>query len=225
MRKCFALLVLIVTQAWGQSSGNSPTFRMTGGANLASDFIEQGLTQTENDPNLQGEFWFNFGPQFRLGLWGSNVRYDATASTHFWLRLNADIKIDFGTDANFIIKYSDNKFYKENNRNGSTLALHLNLGSYRVIYEDESNWEGTSEKATYIAIAKDTNVGGDYIWNLQAGYTQPEADIKSYFDVRTGLGKKLKDIFVSGHASYSNVQGDFEDRGRLTFFLSAAVQF
>lgn len=226
MLNLIVILLLLAGEAWSQSSGSSsPTFRMTGGANLASNFVEQGLTQTEQDPNLQGEFWFNFGPQFRLGLWGSNVRYDETPTTHFWLKGNADVKVDFSADSNMIIKYSQNKYFKSNDRDGNTIGVHLNLSGYQIIYETDSNWEGTGDSANYVALAKDTQMWGDYIWNLHAGYTMPSGDVSSYFDARTGLGHKLKDIFVNGSVSYATLSGDLKDRGGVQFILSASVKF
>ena len=92
-----------------KNSMNSPSYKLEGNAQLASNFVSRGLTQTNKDPGLQSAFWFNFGPQFRLGIWGSNVHYEGIDS-HIWIRLNGDIKIDFSANANLVMKYSNNNY-------------------------------------------------------------------------------------------------------------------
>ena len=224
MYNLIVFLLLFTVSAWSQSS--APSFLMTGGAVLSTNFIERGLTQTEGDPNLQGEFWFNFGPQFRLGLWGSNVRYEEASTTHFWLKMNADVKVDFSGTSNMIIKYSNNKFFKSNNRDGNTLGVHFNFDNYRILYETESNWEGSEDSATYFAVGNRRPIFGDYVWNNQLGYTMPKVSgVTSYFDIRSGIGKNFRNIFVEGTATYANATGAIKDRAELAVLLSAAVRY
>lgn len=199
---------------------------MTGGATLSTNFVEKGLTQTEGDPNMQGDFWFNFGPQFRLGVWGSNVRYDETSTTHFWMKLNGDIKVDFSPETNMIIKYSDNKYFKSNNRDGNTIGIHFDFGGYKIFYDMDSNWEGSDGKATYFGVGKAVLMGGDWVWNNMGGYTMPKVDgVTSYFDIRSSFGKKLKNIFVEGVATYANAPGPLKDRAKTSVFLSATASY
>jgi uncharacterized protein (TIGR02001 family) len=208
------------------SSSNQPSYRLDGRATLTSNFVEKGLTQTKGDPGVQSEFWFNFGPQFRLGLWGANVRYDSTPSTHFWLRANADIKVDFSENANLNIIYTENNLFKANNRNGNLVGLHFNFWGWKIIYDMESNWQGTQAKATYAGAGKDIAVWNDWIWSNTGGYLMSEAEgVTSFFDFRSGLGTKAKDILVMGSVSYSNASGAFKDQGELAFILSAQVSF
>lgn len=208
------------------TSSTQPSYRLGGSATLSSNYVEKGLTQTKGDPGLQTDFWFNFGPQFRMGLWGANVRYDSASTTHFWLKGNADIKVDFSQNAKMNIIYSENKFYKANNRNGNTVGLHFDFWGWKIIYDMDSNWEGTGEKSTYAGVGKDTIIWGDWIWANQGGYTMPEADgVTSYFDVRSGLGTKAKDIVLMASASMTTATGDFKDQGELAIILTATVGF
>jgi len=227
MFNLIVFLLLFSVSAWSQSSGSgSPSFLMNGGATLATNFVEKGLTQTEGDPNLQGEFWFNFGPQFRLGLWGSNVRYEDASTSHFWLKLNGDIKVDFSGQTNMIIKYSMNKYYKSNNRDGNLIGIHFTFGTYKIIYDMDSNWEGSSDPATYFGVGKASPVGGDYIWTNMGGYTMPKVSgITAYFDVRSSIGKKFRNIFADAGISYANASGSIKDRAAMAIIFSAAVQY
>lgn len=230
MSNLIVFLFCISSVAWSQtpstSSNTRPTFGMTGAATLTSNFVERGLTHTDGDPGLQGEFWFNFGPQFRLGLWGSNTSYDNASTTHFWLRGNADVKVDFSANTSMAIKYSENKYYRANNRNGNTVGLHFDFWGYKIIYDTDSNWEGTSANAVYAGIGKDFTTSSNLIWSNRGGYTMPEADgAKAFFDFRSGIGRKFKDIFLDGSVSYSSASGAFKERGELAFIFSASVAY
>ena len=86
------ILLSVVSFSKAESSSSTqPNYRLNGTATLSSNFVEKGLTQTKGDPGLQSEFWFNFGSQFRMGLWGANVRYEDTPTTHFWISFTAKI--------------------------------------------------------------------------------------------------------------------------------------
>ncbi len=227
-------LIFIASFFWvpylkAQSSGGAatqPTYRLSGAATLASNFVEKGLTQTKGDPGLQTDFWFNFGSQFRMGLWGANVRYDATPTTHFWLRANADVRVDFSGDSKMNIIYSENKYYKENNRNGNLVGVHFDFSGWKIIYDMESNWQGTGQKSSYAAAGKDSIVMDEYIWANRFGYTMPEAEgVNAFFDIRTGLGTKAKDFLLMGSISLTNAARAFKDQGKLAFIFSATVGF
>ncbi|HRO67024.1 MAG TPA: hypothetical protein PL182_05630, partial [Pseudobdellovibrionaceae bacterium] len=101
MRSIIALTLIfsVFSLPVAAQTNNAATYRLDGLVSLMSNFVESGLTQTDNDPALQGSFWFNFGPQFRMGLWGGNVSYDGQDS-HFLLKLNAELKVDFSQDSN-----------------------------------------------------------------------------------------------------------------------------
>ena len=225
------LLFLFSIYGFAQTSGSStsstkPTFRMNGSAQLTSNYIEKGLTQTDGDPGLQADFWFNLGSQFRVGVWGANVSYDSASSSHFWLKMNADVRVDFSQTSNLIIKYSNNQFFRSNNRDGNTIGIHLDFSSYKVLYEIDSNWQGTQEGATYAGLGKDFPIWNTWVWANQGGYTIPEADgVQSFFHYETGLGKKFQDIFAIVSISYSNASGAFKDQGELAGFLSVNVDY
>ena len=124
-------LILLATQGSLAADGSTPTFKLSGDVTLLSHYVENGLSQTENSPSLQGSFWFNFGSQFRLGLWGSNTNYEV-GNDNFNLRFNADIKVNLTENTHLKIAYSDSKFYKAGDRYGTFLALYFLFWNFRV---------------------------------------------------------------------------------------------
>lgn len=207
------------------SSTRTPTYLLEGQAELLSVFVHHGLTQSKNDPALQSAFWFNFGPQFRLGLWGSNVSYDMN-DTHLWFKMNADLKIDFNPQTNLKILYSENKYYAANNRNGNTIGLHLSIFEYKVIYELDSNWEGTETRSSYFAFQKTFPIFGSWNWDNQLGYSMLRNDgYSNYFDLKSIVSKKINTFNLKAGATWTSSANIMGGRGNLYFIAGLGVDF
>lgn len=198
---------------------------MTGSAELLSHYVEHGLSQTDKAPALQGSFWFNFGPQARIGLWGSNVDFPGE-DTHLVLRPAADVKIIFSPNTDFVISYSQNEYFSDTLRDGHTLGFHLNAFGYRVNYETTNNWEGTRTNAGYFSLGKTFTVFGDWKWDNEGGYSMlTAAGYNNYFDLRTFLGRKLGQIFLQGGVTGTSTTTQFHGAGGYFFILSASTEF
>ncbi|MES3039452.1 MAG: TorF family putative porin [Bdellovibrionota bacterium] len=214
-----------VTWAQTPAGGNSPSFKLDGEGTLLTNFVRRGLTQTENDPAFQGSFLFNFGPQFAMGLWGSNVLYPE-GSTHLWLRIMAEIKIPFSENVKSALKYSQNQFYATNTRNGNTLGLHLDIYKYLVSYEMESNWEGRGSGSTHLAVGKIYPVFTIYNWENYIGYNMIKSEgYSNYFHFHSMIGRPFSSLAVSAGASITSAPSQFNGRGELMFILKASVLF
>ncbi|MNT03854.1 putative bacterial protein [compost metagenome] len=204
-------------------ANTSPTFKLSGDVSLLSHYVEYGLSQTDKDPSLQGSFWFNFGPQFRMGLWGSNVKFPG-GDDHFNLRLNADLKVDFSKESHAIIAYSQSQYYSNGDRNGNILGLHLKFGTYRVTYDGLSNWEGTDERSVRFGLGKDFDIFTTWKWLNEIGYNTPNvSNINPYFDLRTGIGTKAGVIFIQAAVSATSEPGQFNGAGDIFLILSAST--
>lgn len=226
MRRYIAFIIILLgsTSTFAAEGNASPTFKLSGDVSLLSHYVENGLSQSNRSPALQGSFWFNFGPQFRLGLWGSNTDYEG-GNDHFNLRMNADIKINFASDFNAVIVYSQNQYYNGGDRNGSILGLHLNIKNYRVHYDSLSNWEGRNERSARYAFGGFISIFGDWRWNNEVGYNTPNVtNINPYFDARTGLGTKWGVIFFEGALTATSESSQFNGQGDFSFILSAKTE-
>lgn len=228
MKKHLASLIIIFS-SWTASAAdnaNSPTFKLSGDVSLLSHFVENGLSQTDNSPALQGSFWFNFGPQFRLGLWGSNTNYQHS-DDNFNLRALAEVSVHFSPSSHLRILYSHNRYYNAGDRNGSILGVHLSFFSdYHASFEAISNWEGTDAKANRLAMGHKKQVFGKWLWTNELGYNSVDAaSIKSYFDGRTALGTYWGVIFFEGALTATSESSQFHGDGDLFFILSAKTEF
>lgn len=226
MRRYIAFITILMA-SWGAyaAEGNpSPTFELTGDVSLLSHYVEHGISQSDKSPALQGSFWFNFGPQFRLGLWGSNTSY-AQGNDHFNLRANADIKIAFSANSHMTLAYSKSQYYNGGERNGNISGVHLQFGEYRILYDNFSNWEGTESALTRFAFGKMTSVLGGYRWNNEIGYNTPSINnLNPYFDARTGLGTRWGEIFFEGALTATSASSELNGSGDVFAILSASTE-
>ncbi|MFN8944433.1 MAG: TorF family putative porin [Pseudobdellovibrionaceae bacterium] len=204
----------------------SPNFKLTGEAELMSNYIHRGLTQTEKDPALQASFLFNFGPQFRMGLWGSNIGYKDT-DTRFLLKANADILVNFSTNTKMKILVNNNNYFRPGGRNGWTYGLHFNFGRYKLLLESETNWQGTGSQLSYYALGYEDDISQTWKWPTQIGYSQIGADnYSNYFDVRTGIHYKSSvNIRYKLDLTWANNADQFDGLADYAFVLAAQTNF
>ncbi|WP_373998190.1 TorF family putative porin [Bdellovibrio bacteriovorus] len=225
MRRYIAFITILISSWTAQAAdGTSPTFDLSGDISLLSHYVENGLSQSDKSPALQGAFWFNFGSQFRLGVWGSNTNFE-NSDDHFNLRLLGDIKVSFSQNTNLIISYAQSQYYNGGDRNGNIIGLRLNMFDYRIMYDSFSNWEGTDENSKRFAFGKFFNVFNGWKWDNEVGYNTPNIDeINPYFDARTGLGTKWGVIFFEGALTGTSESSQFNGAGDLFFILSASTE-
>ncbi|MFV8257555.1 TorF family putative porin [Bdellovibrio bacteriovorus] len=225
MRRYIAFTIILISTlgASAAKASTSPTFALSGDVSLLSHYVEHGLSQSDNSPALQGSFWFNFGSQFRLGVWGSNTNYEH-GDDHFNLRMNAEVKVDFSQNASMEIGYTKSQYYNGGDHNGDLLSLHLNLWKSRIMYDTNSNWEATHEKSERFGFGNIMDVFGGWKWNNEIGYNTPDVEtINPYFDARTGLGTKWGVIFFEGALTATSESSQFDGAGDYFFILSAST--
>lgn len=222
----FSLLAFILLSGIAaRAQDGAPTYKLEGEAALSSNSVEYGVSQSNKDPALHGSFWFNWGPQFRLGVWGGNVSYEGD-ETHFLLRLRADLKINFSANASAALRFGNQSYFKRGTRDGSTVGLHLDLFGYGVVYEQLSNFMGTEDPATYFAFAKTWDVFQTWKWENQIGYMMLSTNgMSAYFDVRSMLGTKPGAIYYQLGATYNSAPAQFAGAGDPFFILMATVSF
>ena len=212
--------------AEGGAAPGSPTFKLSGGAELMTNYVHRGLTETEKDPALQASFWFNFGPQFRLGLWGTNVGYEGS-DTRFLLKMNADVKVNFSDTSHMIIMVSKNNYFKPEDRNGWTYGLHFGFSKYKVLIENETNWHATNSQLMYYAFGYEHDINEKWLWPSEVGYSQFRDDnYSNYFDFRTGIHYKSSvNIRYKLYFTGATNAGQFDGRAAYAFILAAQTEF
>ncbi|HET9664272.1 MAG TPA: TorF family putative porin [Burkholderiales bacterium] len=77
-RRCSATLVSLALVAMGMASAHAGT---SGSLTLTSDYVFRGISQTNQEPALQGGVEYAADSGFYVGTWGSNVSWLSDLST------------------------------------------------------------------------------------------------------------------------------------------------
>lgn len=203
---------------------NAPTFGLSGHAQLTSHFVHKGLSYTDKDPGLNTSFFFNLGPQFKFGFFGSNVKFD---ETHLWLSFRGEVKVNFSPTVEMDLYYHDDHYFRSSQRNGNILGTKLFISGIKLQFEMLSNWEGSKTRSQYFATGYDFDFFYGLLLGTHLGYTTQNTELKNYFDGRLGLIYRTErsgvyDIFITSTSSPSQFENK---RGQTAYGASAAFEF
>ena len=168
--KAIAASVLAVATSGAMAAENTALsdagFTFAGNVALTTDYRYRGITQTFNDPALQGGFVLSHETGLYAGVWGSNVDFGGTA------HLELDPYIGYATELPF----------------ASKPLLDLGLWYYGYPSESDLNWLELYGKLTFKdVLVKDAslltavNYTNDFLgldedaWYLNATYSVPFA--------------------------------------------------
>lgn len=219
-RKIFPILIaLFVGQScMAQDKKDNP---VNGEIFLVSNNVENGVSQSNKDPALQGNFWYKFGANFRAGISGSNVSFPNSYS-HLLLSGNADLSFSISSGSELHITYEDRHYFKPESRDGNVIGLEFSIIGYRILYRQFSNWFATSNSAKYIGFTKIFDVFGGWKWDNQVGLTMVDSSTYSnYFDLKSQMGYKLGNVLYFGGITTTSSPSQFNGLGDIALVIGA----
>lgn len=212
--------------AAGEKSVTNPSYKVSVDAKVMSHFIERGLSMSDSNPAMNVAFLYNFGPQFRLGFWGSNIAKITSVDDNFWFKFIADIRVDFSNTAGMTIYIHDDHYYKSNVRNGQSIGARWNWDPYLGEVEWMNNFQGTHSGAEYLNVGrmwpyKMFKVGG------KIGYTiQSSESLKNYFDVKLISQYDISNVStLEGGITMISDADQFADRGKPAYYISISLSY
>ncbi len=192
--KAVSLGVLASASMMSMAEDTSPLgLTLSGNAALTSDYRYRGISQTFNDPALQGGFLLTHESGVYAGVWGSNVDFGGTA------HLELDPYMGFATTLDSF---------------ASKPLLDVGLWYYAYPSESDLNWLEAYAKLTFSDVLVDKaslmtaiNYSNDFLgldtdaWYLNATYSVPFG--ASGFGGVAAVGYTLADEdYFNGEDSY-----------------------
>ena len=207
--------------------GVTPTYRFSGDAQLSSQFVDRGLAITSGNPGLSASFLFNMGQQFRIGFWGTNISNISAADDNLWLKIVADIHINFSNDSVFKLYFNDDHFYKSDIRNGQAFGINYDFKSYLTQVEWLSNFQGTKTDAVYLKFGKMFALLKEISTGASVGYTaQKSQAYYDYIDLKGFATYKLSDFFEFNAGVTLDINGSqFGSRGDPAIFGAIRLSY
>lgn len=214
---------------------NENSYELSANVTLASDYIFRGVSQTMDDPAIQGGFDISHKSGFFVGVWSSNVDFvDGGPDDD-----EADFEVDFYGGFGFAISESFSfdttliRYIYPGTASGFDLdyteilaALHYQeYLTVTVGYSDDAF--GTDEEGIYYEMLVHIPLPYEFTLNTTAGYYDLDnAYDDSYSNWGIGIERTYDDRF-SLELGYSDTDGDGEDifgdaaEGRTTLRLTA----
>lgn len=227
----FLITILVISStalaAEKEDVSKRPTYRFSGDAQLLTHFLDRGLSITDNNPALAASFLFNFGQQFRVGFWGSNISNVTSKDDHLWLKFIADVKIEFSTDSTFLAYVHDDHFYKESIRNGQAYGINFEYKSYMSQLEWLRNYQGTKSGAVYMRLGKNFPLYRKVLPGIFAGYTmQNSAGYLNYLDLKATANYTVTSSFEleAGITAVTN-STQFDGRGNAAIYFGVKLNY
>ena len=196
---------------------------------LTTDYVWRGISQTNNDPAVQGSFDIAHESGAYIGVWASNVEFQGGPSDTVSIEIDAYIGFsrdtDFGGLLPFALTYDIGflhyEFPSDSNGNlneiyfGAAISPVENL-NFSTYYYLDTGIENKIGKG-YVDISSDYTLP-DWAWNTtilaHAGHYDRTAGASDYWDWKVGVSKDIGDFNfeVAYHNTDENAGNLSDDR-------------
>ena len=204
--------------------------------NFTNNYVWRGLTQTDNNPALQGSIQYNHESGLYAGLWGSNVDFldvdgdTATLEVDEYVGFNHAFENGFGVDLSYL-------YYSYPGTSGINFGEVVLKGSYDFLTLGVSytnDYGGTGGDSLYYAADVAKEIPEKLAFGLSGfkasagvGYSDFDEIVgDNYIDYRVGLTKaitKIISVGIMGTTTDRNYLDSDVDEPHLIVNLSAAL--
>jgi uncharacterized protein (TIGR02001 family) len=164
-------------------------------AGVVSDYVFRGVSQSNREVAFQAGLDYAFGDSgFYAGAWGSNVDF-GSFGPEIEVDLYAGYNTDLGEKFNLDVMLTRYTYHGSEigNFDYNELITKLALKDVATLTVGYANDYGnTGEKATYVNIGHDWDLGNDY--TLNAGFGRTFTDLGDANDWNVGVSKSFKGI-------------------------------
>ncbi len=201
-------------------------------AAITNDYVFRGVSQTNEDPALQGGLDYSFGDSgFYVGAWGSNVDFgpdgpDIELDTY--VGYNTDLSDDWNLDVSVLRYnyYGSREGYGSVDYNEFIAKLGYNK-MFTGVLAYANDYGNSGHKGLYYGLEGAFDVGNETSLNTTVGYTVIDGDdgfINNYFDASVGVSRAFGPVTadLSYHDTFgadANGLGNLGD-GRVVLLLS-----
>ncbi|MEJ2390300.1 MAG: TorF family putative porin [Gammaproteobacteria bacterium] len=102
---CAGVLGLATTAQADTTTTTTKNYSLTANADVTSNYVFRGETQTDDSPAIQGGIDFNHNSGFYAGAWGSNVKFPNAGGSTLEYDLYAGFKFPVNDQVNMDVGY------------------------------------------------------------------------------------------------------------------------
>jgi uncharacterized protein (TIGR02001 family) len=222
----FTWFILISLSTWAADEESVDlTARLYGETSIFTNYWENGASQTDGAVTIQGSSGYQFGKNFKLGIWGSSVHFEGSnASSH--IRPLVGYIIPFSRNVFLTIGLSRHYYFNDKVRNGGEDSLNLRIYDYNFTYSKISNLDGSENSAKRYGVLNDINLNTSFLLHWEVNYTAiNDDDNNTYFDGKVGLIYPYKQIFYQMFMMANSNPTLFTGRANFSAALGATAKF
>lgn len=204
------------------ASDQFPPLKILIDAQIASNRVERGITQTESTSSVAAALGIKW-PQLRVGIWGANYR-DTVSNDSSNLRIFGAYKFIITSNFDVTGRFDLSQYAASGNNNGTIMSVDINLYTYHTQFEQVENWEGTGAPSMRFAFYKDFELLSYLLWKASAGYNMPAAaSATGYFEFGSAIGVRYEELRADLNLSVTSNKDQLASRGKPAFWLSFTV--
>lgn len=222
----FIWIFLISVSTWAADEESVDlTAQLYGETSILTNYWENGFSQTEGTVAIQGSSGYQFGKNFRLGIWGTSVHYEGSkASSH--LRPLAAYIIPFSRNVFLTVGLSRHYYFNESSRNGGEDSITLKVFDYNINYNKVTNLDGSDNTAKRYGVSNDFNLNSNFLFHWEVNYTKLNDDYDTnYLDGKVGLIYPYKQVFYQMFTMANSKPKLFPGRANFSAALGATAKF
>lgn len=177
---------------------------------LASNYVSNGISQTDDKPAIQGGLVFEYTNGLYLGTWVSTVNNGLEVDVYAgYLAAVKNVEYDIG----FLTYNYTNSAFSNNSKE-------IYVG---IIYENVSLYYSTDHNALsgykYVDISANFNINDSAKLKIHYGLIEYDTSSENYYDYSLSINKSLKSCEVS----FTHTAAEFSDDDK--FFVSVSKSF
>ncbi len=176
---------------------------------IVSDYVWRGVTQTDDEIAIQGGFDYDAGNGFAIGVWGSNIDFNSTASSEF------DLYGSYGGEMNdlgYEIGYIAYRYPSESAIDFEEIYITGSYNSFGLTY-----YNGLDEAKDYVEASYDFDLEDVGISVLYGDYED------SYSVYGVGIAKSY--IGLDFGLNYTSTDHDDNSEGKNNTVFSVSKSF
>ncbi len=166
---------------------------VTANVAMTTDYVWRGMTQTDNDPALQGGFDYSQEAGFYTGIWASNVDFGTSADLEVDLyggyatELTNGVGLDIGAIRYMYPDSPDTANWNEIYANASFMGLSAGIAFSDDVY-------GSDEDGTYYSLGYNYSLSTDLGLSASLGYYDIDMAQSDSFDWKLALYAEFEGV-------------------------------
>lgn len=161
---------------------------------LTSDYVFRGLSQTNEDPAIQGGFDMGHSSGFYAGTWGSNIEFGSQDDAHLELDAYLGFANELASGLSYDIGYAYYMYpgaIEDLNYDFGELYLKLGYNILKFAYYYSPEFFGESGTAHYYNLGVAYELPQGFTLGASVGHSDLETDAADYTDWKIEVGKSM----------------------------------